>query len=255
MFNGRLAKRTQSSPHQPFLQIGDHKTMRAFKGNPNYAAKQKLVADAKAAAQKQADAPEETDEQDNLSPKQWDAINNLLAGQTLQAAADSCEINVRTLRRWLNTQEFVEAYHSGRHHLMETQAAELRALVSIANQTLYEHLTSDNKVVQLRALKFIHQFTQKQAQNAEIKRRLDDLANANAQQAEQIRRLEEENLALRALISEPNETSREPKEPTKPIEAWMSLPQAGDALQLSQDLHVNPQGIDIVNAPMPAIPA
>ena len=226
--------------------------MRAFKGNPNYAAKQKLVADAKAAAQKQAETPVETDEPDNLSVKQWAAIDALLAGSTLQAAADSCEINVRTLRRWLNTQEFVEAYHSGRHHLMETQAAELRALVSIANQTLYEHLTSDNKVVQLRALKFVHQFTQKQEQNAEIKRRLDDLANANAQQAEQIRRLEEENHALRAAITDLKEIAEKPKEPSKPLESWMSLPPTDNALQSPQDL-VHPQGMDTVNTAMSAI--
>ena len=218
--------------------------MRAFKGNPNYAAKQKLVVEAKAATQEQAETPEETNEQDNLSDKQWAAIYALLAGNTLQATADELQINVRTLRRWLNTQEFAEAYHAERHQLMEAQAAALQSMVTTATDALLGHLLSDNPVVQLRAIKYVNQLSEKRAQNAEFKRRLDELEKANAQQAEQISRLEAENHVLRASIAELNESAPKPKEPTKSIEAWMSLPITADALQSPQNQHIHPQGLN-----------
>ena len=226
--------------------------MRAFKGNPNYAAKQKLVSEAKAAIQSPAVALVETDDQDNLSDKQWAAIYALLAGNSLQATADECQINVRTLRRWLNTQEFAEAYHAERHQFMESQAATLQAMVTTATEALLCHLASDNPVVQLRAIKYVNQLSEKRSQNADFKRRLNDLEKANAQQAEQICRLEEENHALRALISDSNETAPRPKEPTKPIEAWMSLPTAENVLQLPQERHIQPQGLESTNATIPA---
>ena len=61
---------------------------------------------------------EDLPEPEVLSEKQWNTISCLLACESLQAAADSAGINVRTLRRWLRTPVFLEEYNrTRRQHL------------------------------------------------------------------------------------------------------------------------------------------
>jgi len=145
---------------------------------------------------------QDENEQDKLSDKQWTAISCLLDGKTLQATADTCGINARTLRRWLHSPDFSEEYTRARRQHLDNVAANLQSAANDAAETLMRLLKCGNPVIELRAAKTILQISQKSVENAEIQKRLDDLESTNAQQAVQIRKLESENYSLNRSSSE-----------------------------------------------------
>jgi len=145
---------------------------------------------------------QDENEQDKLSDKQWTAISCLLDGKTLQATADTCGINARTLRRWLHSPDFSEEYTRARRQHLDNVAANLQSAANDAAETLMRLLKCGDPLIELRAAKTILQISQKSVENAEIQKRLDDLESTNAQQAVQIRKLESENYSLNRSSSE-----------------------------------------------------
>ena len=145
---------------------------------------------------------QDENEQDKLSDKQWTAISCLLDGTTLQATADTCGINARTLRRWLHSPDFSEEYTRARRQHLDNVAANLQSAANDAAETLMRLLKCGDPLIELRAAKTILQISQKSVENAEIQKRLDDLESTNAQQAVQIRKLESENYSLNRSSSE-----------------------------------------------------
>jgi len=140
-----------------------------------------------------------------LSDKQWTAISCLLDGKTLQATADTCGINARTLRRWLHSPDFSEEYTRARRQHLDNVAAHLQSAANDAADTLMRLLKCGDPVVELRAAKTILQITQKSVETAEIEKRLDDLERTTAEQAEQIEKLQSEN----EMLSEYRDNYRE----------------------------------------------
>ena len=147
----------------------------------------------------------ESTEPEALSDKQWTAISCLLDGKTLQATADTCGINARTLRRWLHSPDFSEEYNRARRQHLDNVAAHLQSAANDAADTLMRLLKCGDPVVELRAAKTILQITQKSVETAEIEKRLDDLERTTAEQAEQIEKLQSEN----EMLSEYRDNYRE----------------------------------------------
>jgi len=125
-----------------------------------------------------------------LSEKQWNAISCLLTCDTLQAAADSAGINVRTLRRWLRTPEFLEEYNRTRRQHLDHVGTHLQSAAADAAATLMRLLKCGDPLIELRAARTILQLSQKAADTAALEQRIVDLEDENLEQAAQIERLE-----------------------------------------------------------------
>ena len=125
-----------------------------------------------------------------LSEKQWNTISCLLACDTLQAAADSAGINVRTLRRWLRTPVFLEEYNRTRRQHLDHVGTHLQSAAADAAATLMRLLKCGDPLIELRAARTILQLSQKAADTAALEQRIVDLEDENIEQAAQIEQLE-----------------------------------------------------------------
>jgi len=133
----------------------------------------------------------------SLSDKQCTAISCLLEGNTMQATAEACEIDVRTLRRWLQTEEFVEEYNDARRQQLDRVTAHLQSAAADAADTLMRLLKCGDPLIELRAAKTILQMSQRSVNIADLEKRVDDLETENALQAEQIEQLTSRNECLK----------------------------------------------------------
>jgi len=139
---------------------------------------------------------------EKLSPKQWSAISCLMEGRTMQATADLCDVNVRTLRRWLQSPDFVEEYNRTRRQHLENVTAHLLSAAADAADTLMRLLKSGDPIVELRAARAILQMSHKGSEMADLKKRMDELERVNAKQAQQIEKLEAANESLQGSKEE-----------------------------------------------------
>ena len=88
----------------------------------------------------------------NLTPSQSRAIAELLEpGATIQAAAASAHIGERTLRRWLERDDFRRAHREAASRIFDLAIARLRVMANRAVQTLGEALNGDATATQVRA--------------------------------------------------------------------------------------------------------
>ena len=145
------------------------------------------------------EAPEKTEK---LTDRQQSAICCLIEGNTLQASADTCGINVRTLRRWMQLPEFREEYNKARRQHLDHVAARLQSSADDAAETLARLLKCGDPLIELRAAKAILQISQKSVEAAELEKRAADLERSTAQQAKQIRHLKAENELLSSSYNE-----------------------------------------------------
>jgi len=134
-------------------------------------------------------APSQVDDQDTLTDNQWNAIASLLEGRTLQATADRCGINVRTLRRWIHSPDFAAEYASARREHFETVAASLQSVANEAAETLTRLLRCGDPLIELRAARAILQIAQKSLEEVEGRKKLSEAEKTNASQAVQIESL------------------------------------------------------------------
>jgi len=147
----------------------------------------------------------EPEQAEKLSPKQWSAISSLMEGRNMQATADLCDINVRTLRRWLQSADFVEEYNRTRRQHLENVTAHLLSAAADAADTLMRLLKSGDPIVELRAARAILQMSHKGAEMADLKKRMDELERVNAKQEQQIEKLEAANRSLQSSKEELHE--------------------------------------------------
>ena len=124
-----------------------------------------------------------------LSEKQWNTISCLLACDSLQSAADSAGINVRTLRRWLRTPVFLDEYNRTRRQHLDHVGTHLQSAAADAAATLMRLLKCGDPLIELRAARAILQFSQKAADTAALEQRIVDLEDENLEQAAQIEQL------------------------------------------------------------------
>ena len=73
---------------------------------------------------------------EKLSARKEAALRALLSHKTLEQAAESCNVNVRTLRRWMRNREFLARYRQEQDALLSNTVDLLRAESACAVTTL-----------------------------------------------------------------------------------------------------------------------
>jgi hypothetical protein len=73
---------------------------------------------------------------EKLSARKEAALRALLNHKTLEQAAESCNVNVRTLRRWMRTRKFLARYRREQDALLSSTVDLLRAESASAVATL-----------------------------------------------------------------------------------------------------------------------
>jgi len=147
--------------------------MRTFRGVKNFGAAKNQPA--QPAAEQTNMVSEPSTEPEALPDKQHEAICFLLSGNTMQATADFCGINARTLRRWMHTEAFNEEYGRQQQRCIKALEAQVLASTAKAIAVLNSHLASKDEQVHVRAAKAIAQINHKMVISMQIKNRLDNL--------------------------------------------------------------------------------
>jgi hypothetical protein len=137
---------------------------------------------------------------DAVYAKYWTVIPHLVQGKSMIATAQACGINVRTLRRWMETPEFKQEYSLARREHFDMVANRLTAYADEAANTLLDLMRNGDPMMQLRAAKTIIQIAQKSAEIAQCTQTIAELQRQNADKAALIEELETE-------VAELHETS------------------------------------------------
>ena len=88
---------------------------------------------------------------EKLSRKASQAIAALLEKPTIAEAAQNAGVNERTLRRWLEREDFRDAYKQAADRSFNMAIARLRGLADRAVQTLNDALDDSASPLQVRA--------------------------------------------------------------------------------------------------------
>ncbi len=105
-------------------------------------------------------------------------IAALLESATITAAAAKCDLNERTLRRYLDDAEFQKEYRSARRAVFEQNIVRLQSLHAGAVDTLERNLNCENPSVEVRAAQIIIEGNRKDFETLDILERLETLENA-----------------------------------------------------------------------------
>jgi hypothetical protein len=81
---------------------------------------------------------------EKLSPRKESALRALLNHKTLEAAAGACNVNVRTLRRWMKNKTFLARYRYEQDALLTSTVDLLRAESASAVATLASIASNSN---------------------------------------------------------------------------------------------------------------
>lgn len=91
-----------------------------------------------------------------VSPQQARALECLLAGQTISAAAEAASVTRETVHRWLSKDwAFQAAYNQSKRDLLSASSGRLLALSSQALETVSKAMESGNLKAALEVLKGI----------------------------------------------------------------------------------------------------
>jgi hypothetical protein len=88
---------------------------------------------------------------ESLTATQQLAITALLEERTLKAAAAACGVDERTLRRWLQSADFAEAFRTARGQVYKVAIARLQRLASRAVSALAKGLKAPRPADAIRA--------------------------------------------------------------------------------------------------------
>jgi len=175
----QTARRTQC-PQERDLEMGYQQRMRTKAGasfNP-----------APAGDANQCQVPDT----DAVYAKYWTVIPHLVAGKSMIATAQASGINVRTLRRWMETSDFKQEYSLAKREHFDIVANRLTAYADEAANTLLDLMRNGDPMVQLRAAKTIIQIAQKSAEIAQRTQTIAELQQINADKEALIEELETE---------------------------------------------------------------
>jgi len=132
----------------------------------------------------------------DLSDTQHTAISCLLECSSMQAAADKCGINLRTLQSWLQIPVFTQEFARTRRQHLDQVSAHLQSAANDAAETLMRLMKCGDPLIELRAAKIILQISQKSLASAEVEAKANELEETTIQQTEQIEKLKAENKSL-----------------------------------------------------------
>ncbi len=114
-----------------------------------------------------------------LSANQEQALAALLATPTITAAAGRCNLNERTIRRYLEDPEFKRRYTEARDYLLDQAVAGLQKLSIGAVSVLGNAFTEENPHARIRAAKTALEFLFKGVELVEIQERIRRLEEAD----------------------------------------------------------------------------
>jgi DNA-binding transcriptional MerR regulator len=106
-------------------------------------------------------------------------ITALLESATITEAAAKCDLNERTLRRYLDDAEFQKEYRSARRAVFEQNIVRLQSLHAGAVHTLERNLNCENASVEVRAAQIVIEASRKDFETLDILERLETLENAD----------------------------------------------------------------------------
>jgi hypothetical protein len=97
------------------------------------------------------------DSADKLTPKQLTALAALLAGRSVETAAQEAKVNPATVHRWLNEPDFQAAQRAGRRDLASVALAQLQEITGVAVGVIRELMEDASKPasVRLRAAQIV----------------------------------------------------------------------------------------------------
>jgi len=106
-------------------------------------------------------------------------IAALLESATITEAAAKCDLNERTLRRYLDDAEFQKEYKAARRAVFEQNIVRLQSLHAGAVDTLERNLNCENPSVEVRAAQIVIEASRKDFETLDILERLETLENAH----------------------------------------------------------------------------
>lgn len=96
-----------------------------------------------------------SEKKENLTPQQEKAVVALVTSPSLETAAKVVGVTVRTLHRWKQEPDFVQALRTARTAIMESTTNRLRTASTSAVETLEELLSCASPSVRARAAEAI----------------------------------------------------------------------------------------------------
>ncbi len=109
----------------------------------------------------------------------------LLESATITAAAAKCDLNERTLRRYLDDAEFQKEYRSARRAVFEQNIVRLQSLHAGAVRALERNLNCENASVEVRAAQIVIEASRKDFETLDILERLETLENEFEKQGQE----------------------------------------------------------------------
>ena len=113
------------------------------------------------------------------------ALSALLESASITEAAAKCDLNEKTLRRYLDDDEFRNEYRSARRAAFEQNIVRLQSLHAVAVSTLERNLSCENPSVEVRAAQIIIEASRKDFETLDILERLEVLEDEFTKQTEE----------------------------------------------------------------------
>jgi DNA-binding transcriptional MerR regulator len=113
------------------------------------------------------------------------ALCALLESASITEAAAKCDLNEKTLRRYLDDDEFRNEYRSARRVVFEQNIVRLQSLHAGAVSTLERNLSCENPSVEVRASQIIIEASRKDFETLDILERLETLEDEHQKQIEE----------------------------------------------------------------------
>lgn len=103
------------------------------------------------------------------------AMAALLKSASIAEAARGCGLSEKTLRRYLENQDFRTEYRNARRIIYEQNMVQLQLLEAGAIETLQRNLNCENPSVEVRAAQIIIDGSRKNFETADILERLEKI--------------------------------------------------------------------------------
>jgi DNA-binding transcriptional MerR regulator len=115
------------------------------------------------------------------------ALSALLESVSITDAAQRCGLSDKTLRRYLEDEEFQKEYRVARRLVFEQNIVRLQSLHAGAVDALERNLNCENPSVEVRAAQIIIEGNRKDFETLDILERLETLENEHSKQIEKNR--------------------------------------------------------------------
>ncbi|HYT92220.1 MAG TPA: hypothetical protein VEL76_26125 [Gemmataceae bacterium] len=122
---------------------------------------------------------------ERLSRVQERAIMALLTQPTVLKAAEKIGVNEKTLRKWMQIPEFIDAWRAARREMFEGALGNLQALAGKAVRALEKNLRAERPADQIRAALGILEHGRKSAELEDLVRRVEELERRLANRHQQ----------------------------------------------------------------------